>query len=355
MFRFASAHIYAVLFFVLLLLVGIYILRALYSRFVLKRSYSPRISNFYFGSINFFSFGFARFFFFVLGVILAIFSLMQPQWGKKKLSQKGEGIEIVFVLDISMSMAAEDVKPSRLKLAKLQLNKVFEALQGNKMGLVAFAGQVGVVSPLTQDMGALALFLDSLDFETISEQGTNIKDALTEAKELLMRGGEKGTQKSNQAVVLITDGEDHSSDSLSEAKALYHEGVRTFVIGVGTRDGARIPIRDSFDQVVGYLTDRKDQPVITKPDFKFLRSIAKAGHGSFYTMGFGSKMIGALQSDLSKIKSTGFEAQSFDVQDEYFQYPLLVSILCFFLSLIFTPTGKSKPIRSLKYIEDMND
>lgn len=354
MFRFAQSGTYSALFLALLVLLILYVARVIYSKYLLNKNFSSRISKFYFGNIHVFAFGFARFLFFTLGVLCAIVSLMQPQWGKKKLAQKGEGIEIVFVLDISMSMAAEDIKPSRLKLAKIQLSKVFEKLQGNKMGLVAFAGQVGVISPLTQDVGALQLFLDSLDFETISEQGTNIKDALAEAKELLTRGGEQGAQKASQAVVLVTDGEDHSSDSLNEAKSLHHEGIRTFVIGVGTKEGARIPIRDNFDQVVGYLTDRRDQPVVTKPDFKFLKSVAKAGHGSFYTLGFGSKMVDALHSDISKIKSTGFEAQSFDVQNEYYQYPLFFSILFFLLSFISSYTYRMQAVRSLKYIEDLN-
>lgn len=355
MFRFASTQTYSYIFLILLLLVLIYGVRVVYSRYLVNKNFSARLIQYYFKHLGWTAFGLRKFLFFVLGVVLAVFSLMQPQWGKKKLSQTSEGIEIVFVLDISMSMAAEDIKPSRLQLSKVQLSKIFEKLQGHRMGLIAFAGQVGVVSPLTQDIGALNLFLDSLDFETISEQGTNIKDALAEAKDLLTRGGEQDMSKTaSQVVVLVTDGEDHSSDSLAEAKSLHQEGIRTFVIGVGSKDGARIPVKDSFGQIVGHLKDRKGTVVVTKPDFKFLKSLAKAGSGSFYTLGFGSRLIDQLHEDLSGMKTASFEAQVFDVQDEYFMYPLFLSIFSFFLSFISPYTGRAPKLRSLKHIEDMN-
>lgn len=353
MFRFASSGIYSYFFLIIFLIAVLYVLRAIYSKYLLHQRFSKRIMNFYMGQIKWTSFGFRKFIFLVLGCIFAVISLMQPQFGQKKVPTTSEGIEVVFVLDVSMSMAAEDIKPNRLRLARIQLSKLFERLQGNRMGLVAFAGQVGVISPLTQDVGALNLFLDSLDFETISEQGTNIKDALAEAKDLLTRGGQASeSQKASQVVVLVTDGEDHSEDSLAEVKALHKEGVRTYVIGVGTAAGGRIPIKDDFNQVSGYLHDKQGRIVMSKPDFKFLKSLAKSGHGAFYSLGFGNKMLDAMQADFAKLKTVGFESQSFDVQDEYFQYPLFVAIVFFFLSLISTPTALVPALRSLKHIED---
>lgn len=352
MFRFENSSSYSYFFVFLLALLGLYVLRVVYSKYLLKREFSLRVSKYYWGNIGFWSFGLKKFIFFVLGSFFAILSLWRPQYGQKKVPVASEGVEVAIVLDISMSMAAEDVKPSRLKLAKIQLNKLFEKLQGNKIGLIAFAGQVGVISPLTHDTGALSLFLDSLDFETISEQGTNVKDALAEAHALLKRGSETKQKKSSQVVLLVTDGEDHSEDSIKEAKRLHIEGVRTYVIGVGSTSGGRIPIKDSFGQVVSYLHDKKGDLVLSKPNFTFLKSLAKTGQGSYYSLGVGVNVLDAIQKDLSRLKTQGFETTSFDVSDEYFQYPLTLSLIFYLLFFISSATSKAPRLRSLKYIEN---
>lgn len=355
MLRFQSLSYFYLVLPILILLI-FYFFRYLVSDLKLKKNYSIRHLKFYFGETSVFSYGFLRLLFFISGCLCLFIALLRPQYGAQKVEMNAEGVEAVFVVDVSRSMAAEDIKPQRLKFAKVQLKKLTQILDGNKMGLIGFAGQVGVISPLTQDVGALNLFIDSLDFDNFSEQGTNINFALKEAKDLLLGiSKEKQIKKSKntQVVVLVTDGEDHSKDTLATAADLNSNGIRTFVIAVGSSAGGKIPIKDQFGQSVGYVRDRSRKIVESKPDFEFLKKLAKKGGGGFYKLDFGSKANLALAKDFKKLRKAKFKSQSFEVKAEYFQIPLFLGFVLLSISLVLRVATRPQLIKSLLEIEEM--
>lgn len=340
---------YMWLLFIILLFI-IYIHKYSLMRKIMKSLYSDRLIKYYFTSLSIFKYGLVKNITFTFGAIFIVLGLFRPQLGSQKMELNAEGVEVVFVIDVSKSMAAEDIKPQRLKLAQIQLKKLTEILDGNRMGLIAFAGQVGVISPLTQDIGALNLFIDSLDFNIFSEQGTNIAFALQEAKDLLTRGG-GGEKNRTKVVVLITDGEDHSGEATAAIAELKNADIRTFVIGVGTNEGGKIPIRDQFGQTTGYLK-QGGQTVLTKPNFQFLKELSSLGGGGFYKLDFGNVANQALVKDFENLKKSKFESQSFEVKGEYFQYFLFIGLIFLIISFYSNSNSNFQEIKPLLEIED---
>lgn len=340
---------YMWLFFIILLFI-MYLYKYSLMLKLLKSLYSNRLIKYYFTNLSIFKYGLIKNAAFTFGAIFVIFGLFRPQLGSQKMELNAEGVEVVFVIDVSKSMAAEDIKPQRLKLAQIQLKKLTEILDGNRMGLIAFAGQVGVISPLTQDIGALNLFIDSLDFNIFTEQGTNIAFALQEAKDLLTRGG-GGEKNRTKVVVLITDGEDHSGEATAAIAELKNADIRTFVIGVGTNEGGKIPIRDQFGQTTGYLK-QGGQTVLTKPNFQFLKELSSLGGGGFYKLDFGNVANQALVKDFENLKKSKFESQSFEVKGEYFQYFLFIGLIFLIISFYSNSNSNFQEIKPLLEIED---
>ncbi len=318
----------------------------------MNATFSDRLIKYYFKNLTLFKYGFIKHLLFWIGAIFVVLALSRPQLGSQKLELNSEGVEVVFVIDVSKSMAAEDIKPQRLKLAQIQLKKLTEILDGNRMGLIAFAGQVGVISPLTQDIGALNLFIDSLDFDIFSEQGTNISFALKEAEDLLTRGLGDKNQSRTKVIVLVTDGEDHSSETEKIVSDLKSKDIRTFVIGVGTAAGGKVPIRDQFGQTTGYLKDEAGQTVLTKPNFNFLKDLSSAGGGGFYKLDFGSEANQAIVKDFENLKKSKFESQSFEVKGEYFQYFLFLGLMSLIISFFSNSNSLHQDIKPLLEIED---
>lgn len=355
MFRFADISSNLYLLAVLVLFLFIYLFRYRLTKNKVEKLLSKRLIKFYYGQLNLKSYGFRRILLCGLAILFTVLGLFRPQYGSQKLELNEEGVELVFVVDVSRSMAAEDVKPQRLKLAQIQLKNLTRMLEGNRMGLVAFAGQVGVISPLTQDIGAINLFIESLDFEVFSEQGTNIGFALQEAQALLERG--QGDTKSNRTkvVVLITDGEDHSGEALKAVESLRSKDIKTFVIGVGTAAGGKIPIRDNYGQTTGYLKDKSGNAVISKPNFNFLKELSKAGGGGFYKLDFGSAANKAIANDFMALKKSKFESQSFEVKGEYFQIFIGLSMLFFILALLLPMNKVTQKIGPLVELDEMED
>ena len=175
----------------------------------------------------------------------AVVALARPQIGKSAQKIKSEGVEMVFAVDVSTSMLAEDVKPSRLERAKSELSRLLDLLGGDKVGIVAFAGSATLVSPLTNDKSALKMFLESLSPQSVETQGTEFRKALREARAAFDRGGidpEEGGRVT-RVVLLASDGEDQEPGALEEARKLADDGVRVFAMAFGTERGAPIPLR----------------------------------------------------------------------------------------------------------------
>jgi len=197
-------------------------------------------------------------FFQSIAIILFILALARPQIGQSEQEVKSEGVELMILADVSDSMLAEDVKPSRLEQLKIDLSKLMDLMPGNKTGLIAFAGSAALMSPLTSDPSALKMYIQSLDTYSVSSQGTSFETALSYAKEAFDKGGVTQSQslKTTRVVIVASDGEDQEPGAIEEAKALAKDGVKIISIAYGTEKGASIPTRDPFGNLTGMKKDK---------------------------------------------------------------------------------------------------
>lgn len=264
-----------------------------------------------------------------------VLALARPQWGERTREVQRKGIDIVFALDISRSMLAGDVAPERLAAATAEMERLMRLLDGDRVGLVVFAGISFVQSPLTSDYGAIRLYLDRLSPDDMPRQGTAIGHAIHEATQLLT-GDEEGEfeRAQNQLIIVFTDGEDHETDPVRAAAEAYAEGIHVYTVGVGTPDGARIPIRDPSGATVGYLRDRSDQVVVTRLEEEQLVAVAQAGGGSYERFATEGGAAEALDSIVSRYDE---EALSSAMRQEYqdrFMFFLVPACVFLFLAAL---------------------
>ena len=189
----------------------------------------------------------------VLALCFLFVALARPQLGQSSVEVKSQGVEMMILADVSQSMMAEDVRPSRLEQMKIELEKLIDLMPGNKMGLVAFAGSSALLSPLTSDPGALKLYIHSLDTEAVSSQGTNFEAALTLAHQAFNKGGITQDQgsRTTRVMLIVSDGEDQEPNALKTAEELVKEGIKLITVAYGTEKGGSIPLRDRFGNLAG--------------------------------------------------------------------------------------------------------
>lgn len=213
-------------------------------------------------------------FFIILAVLFLTLALVRPRWGFHWEDIKRRGVDIMVAVDVSKSMLARDIQPSRLERAKRKVEDLVKMLQGDRIGLIAFAGASFVQCPLTLDYGAFTIFLDYLSPDLIPVPGTAIGDAIRKGVESFNR-----QERTSKALILITDGEDHGSRPLEAAELAKKEGVRIFTIGIGQEDAAApIPATDGSG---GFLKDRQGNMVMSRLDETTLQKIALDTGGSY--------------------------------------------------------------------------
>ena len=228
----------------------------------------------------------------LLAMTFGIVALTQPQWGFHWEEIKRVGVDIIVAIDVSESMLAEDVKPSRLKRAKREVFDLIEMLEGDRIGLIVFAGTSFVQCPLTLDYGACKMFLDYIDTDLIPVPGTALADAIRTATASFSK-----RERKSKALILITDGEDHEGEPIEAAKEAKQEGIKIFPIGVGRKEGVPIPLRGGSG---GFKKDRQGDMVITHLDETTLQKIALETGGSYV-----SSVTGDM--DLDKIYKEGIK------------------------------------------------
>lgn len=268
-----------------------------------------------------------------LCVALMILALARPQSGESKSEVKSQGVELMFLVDVSESMLSEDVKPNRLEQAKVELGKLIEKLPGNKIGIIAFAGSAALLSPLTTDPAALRMYLDSLSTLSVSSQGTNFSSALEEAIQAFERGGATNSPvaRVTRVILVASDGEDHEQGALDMASKLTEKGVRIFSLAYGTEKGGTIPERDSLGFLRGYKKDRSGKEIVTSVKGGALQALAQAGKGSFYHATFGGSHIDSIVADIDQLEKAEFDSEFVTQYDEKFQIFLFLAFLvgCF--------------------------
>lgn len=252
----------------------------------------------------------------LLAFVALIVMLARPQTMLKEGSESKSGIEIAFVLDVSNSMLAEDVNPNRLERAKLLISTMLDRNEHDNISLGVFAGEAYPQLPMTNDHGAAKLFLDAIHTDMVTLQGTNMKAAI----EL---GATSFTEKNKggKAVVLITDAEDHEQGAIEAAKAAAKNGIRVYVLGIGSENGATIPTDG------GMLTDQQGNVVKTALNAKVAQEIATAGKGEFYRVDQSTTAQERLLSSLNQLEKATSAADSADYGEQFVAFGIIALVL----------------------------
>ncbi len=229
----------------------------------------------------------------IFAVIFVVIALIRPRWGYEWEEVKQRGVEIVVALDVSNSMLAEDVPPNRLRRARMELEDLLKILKGDRIGLVAFAGDSFLQCPLTLDYGAFMMFLDYIDTDLIEVQGTSLGKAINSS----IKAFDPKSGKS-KAIILITDGEDNSGEALKAAEEAKKAGIKIFAIGIGSEEGSPIPDKKTG----GFKKDSNNEIIMTKLDEPTLVQIALITGG-----GYARSVTGDM--DLEKIYTEGIKKE----------------------------------------------
>lgn len=278
-----------------------------------------------------------RFALLMLGLALAIVSLARPQWGYIYEDVKRKGLDLLFAVDTSRSMLSNDVQPSRLERVKLAAQDLVNQLQGDRVGLIAFAGRAFLQAPLTIDYEAAVESINDLDTKTIPEGGTNISEAINLAVNTFGKSA-----AGNRALIIFTDGEELSGDAAKTAKAAADAGVRIFTIGVGTPQGSLIPINGD-DGGMAFVKDSAGQVVKSKLDEKRLREIAQATGGFYLHLDDGPRTMSQLYSQgLANMKAAEIDARLGRRPIERYEWPLGAALLALAMSILI---GERKKVR----------
>ncbi len=265
----------------------------------------------------------------LLGLSLVVVSLAQPRWSYTFQDVKRKGLDLLIAVDTSRSMLSNDVQPNRLERVKLAVQDLINELQGDRVGLIAFAGRAFLQAPLTIDYDAVVEAINDLDTKTIPEGGTNISSAITLATQSF---GKSAT--GNRALIIFTDGEELSGDAVKMAKDAADAGVRIFTVGVGTPQGSLIPITGDDGQTA-FVKDSAGQVVKSKLDDKRLREIAQATGGFYIHLESGPRTMQQVQSEgLTKMQAAEMDVRLSRRPIERYEWPLGAALIALALSIL---------------------
>ena len=273
----------------------------------------------------------------LLGLAFAIVSLAQPRWGYTFEDVKRKGLDLLIAVDTSRSMLSNDVQPNRLERVKLAAHDLINELQGDRVGLIAFAGRAFLQAPLTIDYDAAIESVNDLDTKTIPEGGTNISAAISLATQSFGKSA-----VGNRALVIFTDGEELSGDAVKNAKAAADAGVRIFTVGVGTPSGSLIPIGGE-DGETSFVKDSAGQVVKSKLDEKRLREVAQAAGGFYLHLENGPRTMQQLYTEgLAKMQAAEMDVRLSRRPIERYEWPLGAALVALALSILIGERKRSR-------------
>ena len=254
-----------------------------------------------------------------------IIALVNPKIGTKLETIKRQGVGIVFAVDVSKSMLAEDIAPNRLEKSKQLVTQIINNLASDRVGIIAYAGKAFPQLPITTDYASAKMFLQGMNTDMLSSQGTAIDEAIKLAKTYY-----DDEDQTNRVLIIISDGEDHNSIAANVAAEASEEGIKIFTIGVGKTKGAPIPIKRN-GIVLNYKKDNKGEIVITKLNEETLIDIAKEANGQYINGNSTSEVVETIREILNKMDKKEFEAKQFAEYKDQFQWFLAFGI--FFLCI----------------------
>jgi len=282
--------------------------------------------------------------FFLIGISFLILALVNPKIGTKLKTVKREGVDVVFALDVSKSMLAEDIAPNRLEKSKQIISKIIDKLGSDRIGIIIYAGNAYPLLPITTDHGAAKMFLQSANPDLVSSQGTAINDALDLAKTYY-----NNDDQTNRFLIIISDGEDHQEETKQIAQNISNDGIKVYTIGVGTEKGAPIPMKIN-GSLIGYKK-YKGETVLTKRNPLLLKGVADAANGVYIDGNLTDKPVKAIEEIISNAQKTAFETKQFSDYKDQFQWFLGIGILFLLIDVFFL----DKKTKWLKKVDLFNE
>lgn len=280
----------------------------------------------------------------MIAIFFATLALARPQWGEEKKKIQRKGIDIVFLLDTSLSMMAEDIKPNRLLKSKLDIKNLAHQLKGDRVGMIVFAGSSFLQSPLTLDYGAFMLFLDAVRVGHVPDPGTSLSEALRLVIKAFPDEGSK-----HKAILLFTDGEDHEGGIDEVLKEVQKTGIRVYAVGMGTEKGDPIPLKDENRRNTGFKKDRKGQIVLTKLNAPLLERIAGETGGLYLQATPGEQEIRVILKHMESLDKRQFKEQLITEKEDHYQLFLFLALFFLCLEMTIRKTQKN-PTQALAVI-----
>lgn len=264
------------------------------------------------------------------GVALVILALSRPQWGSEVEIVEQSGVQLMVALDVSRSMLLQDMTPTRLDRAKLEISDMMSRLKGDAVGIVLFSGASFIQFPLTADYETARTYLSHAGPDAITRQGTAIGEAIHTAS-----GGFNDQRLSQKVIVIMTDGENHEGDPFAAAQEAAENGIAIYTVGFGSPDGVPVPSYDEQGEVIGYRQDAQGQAIVSRLDEGALRQIAETGGGEYFRAS-DSGAIADFAGQIGAFQSEGFESELSQRRIERFQLFLLAGVLSFVLAEVLT-------------------
>ncbi|MDK2771326.1 MAG: VWA domain-containing protein [Flavobacterium sp.] len=276
-----------------------------------------------------------------LALVALIIAMVNPKIGTKMETVKRQGIDIVFAVDISKSMLAEDVAPNRLDKAKQLVSQIINSLGTDRIGIIGYAGSAYPVLPMTTDYSIAKMHLQSMNTDMVSSQGTALSEAINMATNYF------DAVDTSKLIILISDGEDHG-EGYAEASAVAEErGVKIITIGVGTVNGGPIPIKGSNGSVAEYKKDKEGEVVITKLNKETLVAIAEAANGGYIDGASTKQVVEQIKNALDNIEKTEFETQQIAEYQTQYQWFIGIAFVLLLLDIFFLE-------RKTKWLQKLN-
>jgi Ca-activated chloride channel homolog len=307
-----------------------------FARFAEKRFY-----DYYFQQLSPFRYDLKNFLL-LLALFFLIIALARPQWDKEMQIVQKEGVDIVIAIDVSKSMDATDISPSRIERAKDQISLFIDQLEGDRIAIVTFAGRSYVQCPLTDDYGAARLFLSLLDTETVGSYGTDIGKALQTSMNVFDESDK------HKIIILVSDGEDMEENATKIAEDIYKKGAIIYSMGIGSPDGSTIPVKDEKGNTV-YAKNDAGEIVFSKLNVEILSKLAKATNGRFFPITPQQSEIFQILNDIKTMEKKKIDARQYTRYKDQYHYFVLTALLFLiieFLIIVTRNTPFERVIRS---------
>ena len=266
---------------------------------------------------------------FIFSIAFLIIGISNPQIGTKMEEVKREGVDLMIAIDLSHSMMAQDIKPNRLERAKLAISRLIDKLEGDRIGLVVFAGEAYVQLPITTDYSAAKLFLSTVNTSIIPTQGTKIGNAI----DLCVKSFDQENNQ-NKAIIIITDGENHDEEAISSAKIAQEQNIYIHTLGMGLTKGGPIPIYNKYGSTSEFRKDREGNIIITKLNETILKEIAQAGMGTYIRANNSKSGLSVLFDEINKMEKKEIGTMIFTNYKDRFQIFIGFSLFFLILNLI---------------------